>query len=495
VVAGVGVMGLGCLALLDVEDLVGRIMGKGESTSTAEPGQGSLSRPSAREWERSLLAIDLGQEGLRQLDLANSRAHADLDRDGFAERRAWFAPEEGLLARDRNDNGMVDSAAELLIGERGSTAAAIALMALDSDQDGRITASDPEFRRLLVWRDLDGDGRATEAEVRALSSYFVAAVEPIPTVPPPGSEDRDVRQIGQVRYSDGRKVSIFEAGLSSDPGDTEQLVPAGFQIAPAVLQMPVLDGGGRIGNSAVAMSRDASLREKGHRLVGVLLAGDLVTYRREIEGYLHRWAGLPDTLAPGSPESAVSFVAASWGLSPAELWKLLPSGSQEETAASVAEAYRTMRDAHALSFARQAVELQNGAAARGLSSSHPLSFLVASAPVSRRPGSEQIMAAELQSIAASMIDSVLSGRLSMESGIAGMSMVFSGDARTVGFDGGTVLLDAATTVLKKETPSEMIARFEADRAEISAAAEAMDAGAAGLVPSVGGRGGIWGLVR
>lgn len=492
--AGVGVLGLGGVALLDVESIVGRIMGKDGANVPGGSPQATVLELSAREWDRTLLAIDLGEEGLRRIPLSDSQAYADLDRDGFAERREWFGPEDGLLARDRNGNGAIDTSGELLIGERGGPGAFEALMVIDSDQDGRLTVRDPEFRHLLVWRDLDGNGQPTEGEVRALTSYFVAALEPAESGRPSGKSAPDVRHSGFLRYADGSTVTVYDAGLSSDPGDTAQLVPIGFRVDPEVLQLPVLEGGGRLGSSAVAMSRDRLLRERAAGLVALLLAGDVVTFRREFETYLLQWAGLGEPAAPGTAESAVAFVAAARGVSPTEIWVLLPAGPSAGTATTIAQTYRSMRDAFALSFARQAVELQNDVAARGLSSGHPLSFLVAVAPVSRRPGAGPVAAAEMQSIASGMLEAVLADRLSAENGVAALSLVFSGDPEAIGLDGNTVLLDASTTVLKKETPSEMIARFEADRADIAAAAATMDAQAARLVAPHGARG-IWGLTR
>jgi hypothetical protein len=81
----------------------------------------------------------------------------------------WVSSETPWLVLDRNENGRIDNGAELfgsmtrLAGGRRAANGFLALAPLDSDRDGWITANDPAFARLALWRDLNQD-RASSAD-------------------------------------------------------------------------------------------------------------------------------------------------------------------------------------------------------------------------------------------------------------------------------------------------------------------------------------------
>ena len=64
----------------------------------------------------SPIAIDLDGDGIETVSVANGALfdHAD---DGFAERTGWVSSDDGLLARDINGNGTIDSGRELFGSE------------------------------------------------------------------------------------------------------------------------------------------------------------------------------------------------------------------------------------------------------------------------------------------------------------------------------------------------------------------------------------------
>lgn len=71
-----------------------------------------------------------------------------------------------MLGIDRNGNGLIDTASELFNGistpydQRGLAS----LKYYDSNNDGKIDASDPVYKLLRLWIDLDGDGSAGSME-------------------------------------------------------------------------------------------------------------------------------------------------------------------------------------------------------------------------------------------------------------------------------------------------------------------------------------------
>jgi hypothetical protein len=107
-------------------------------------------------------------------DLAGLEASVDND---------WVGAETPWLALDRNGNGLIDdgrelfgSMTELPDGRRAPNGFA-ALAALDDDGDGRITARDAAFARLLVWRDANQDRRSDPGELSSAEAAGLVSID------------------------------------------------------------------------------------------------------------------------------------------------------------------------------------------------------------------------------------------------------------------------------------------------------------------------------
>ena len=108
------------------------------------------------------LVLDLDGDGLDTIRESQSRAYFDFDDDYFAERTGWVGSDDGILAVDLNGDGIIDDISEIFGGnivggeaQRGFAA----LAEYDTNNDGVVDALDDGFADLLVWRDLDGDGK------------------------------------------------------------------------------------------------------------------------------------------------------------------------------------------------------------------------------------------------------------------------------------------------------------------------------------------------
>jgi hypothetical protein len=107
-------------------------------------------------------------------DVVGGEASVDTD---------WVSAATPWLAIDLDGDGAVDDGRELFgsmtvlpDGTRARNGFE-ALVALDDDGDGRITASDPAFARLLVWRDRDQDRRSSARELQSASDAGLVAIE------------------------------------------------------------------------------------------------------------------------------------------------------------------------------------------------------------------------------------------------------------------------------------------------------------------------------
>lgn len=95
----------------------------------------------------------------------------------------WPSAKTPWLALDRDGNGGIDDGRELfgsMSPLRGGGAAQngfIALRELDQNGDGKITADDPGFARLLVWSDRDGDRRSASSELGRASAWEIVSID------------------------------------------------------------------------------------------------------------------------------------------------------------------------------------------------------------------------------------------------------------------------------------------------------------------------------
>jgi hypothetical protein len=129
----------------------------------------------------SPLLLDLDGNGIRTLSV-EAGVRFDLFGDGAPLQTGWVGPGDGLLAFDRNGDGIINDGGELFGTATtlpdGSTASDgfAALAALDQDGNGRIDAADPAFGQLRVWVDANADGISQAAELLTLQQAGVAAL-------------------------------------------------------------------------------------------------------------------------------------------------------------------------------------------------------------------------------------------------------------------------------------------------------------------------------
>jgi hypothetical protein len=124
------------------------------------------------------LVFDLNGDGIQTLSATNGVIF-DVNNDGQVEKTGWVAATDGLLVRDLNGDGQINDGGELFgegtvlaDGTKAKDGYA-ALRALDSNFDGLIDVNDAAFNQLLVWTDLNSDGKANSCELASLSDMSI----------------------------------------------------------------------------------------------------------------------------------------------------------------------------------------------------------------------------------------------------------------------------------------------------------------------------------
>ena len=123
--------------------------------------------------------LDLTGDGVRTQNIG-AGVTLDLMALGQAIRTGWVSSTDGLLAMDLNQDGVINSGAELFgsattlaNGQKAEDGYA-ALNELDSNQDGFIDSQDKAFADLRVWADVNSDGATGQGELKTLAQLNIS---------------------------------------------------------------------------------------------------------------------------------------------------------------------------------------------------------------------------------------------------------------------------------------------------------------------------------
>jgi hypothetical protein len=169
---------------------------------------------------------------------------------------SWVKPDDGMLARDLNGNGLIDNQGELF----GTAAASgfAQLSALDSNTDGVINASDTAFASLRIWRDLDQDGVTDAGELKTLAQAGIASIS-LATSAPASTvmAGNTVTDKATVTFTGGATTTISNVILEGNQLDSKFL--GNTTVSAAAAAAPQLKGYGNVKDLGLAMTGDATL--------------------------------------------------------------------------------------------------------------------------------------------------------------------------------------------------------------------------------------------
>lgn len=122
------------------------------------------------------VVLDLDGDGLEFVDRSAGVAF-DYDGDGVRESTAWLGADDGILALDRNGDGVVNNGAEIVFGGNGLTDLQGLAANFDSNGDGFLDASDIDFSKFGVWQDANGNGVSDAGEFASLTSLGIVSLK------------------------------------------------------------------------------------------------------------------------------------------------------------------------------------------------------------------------------------------------------------------------------------------------------------------------------
>jgi large repetitive protein len=169
------------------------------------------------------IVLDLDGDGVEFVPLAAGVAF-DYHGDGSADPTAWVGADDGLLAIDRNGDGIVNDGSEIVFGSGSLTDLQGLAANYDSNQDGQLTAADDNFALFGVWQDANSNGVTDAGEFRSLSDAGIVNIGLVSDGIAYAAAGGEVAVAGQSTYikADGSMGIVADAAFATAASATSQ---------------------------------------------------------------------------------------------------------------------------------------------------------------------------------------------------------------------------------------------------------------------------------
>lgn len=168
----------------------------------------------------------------------------------------------------------------------------IALAELDSNSDGCVDANDPGWSSLLVWRDLNGNGRTDEGELHSLESIGILALNTSYAESyQSDSYQNEYRQIGSYIAQDGSARAAVDVWFKINR--MYRIAENAVAVPTDIGMLPNLLGYGELPDLRQAMATDSTGTLKS--LLASFAAETNLYIRSQLtEKILFEWSGVTD---------------------------------------------------------------------------------------------------------------------------------------------------------------------------------------------------------
>ena len=245
----------------------------------------------------SPIILDLDGDGVETVALSRG-IWFDHASDGFAEQTGWVGKDDGLLVRDLDGNGLIDSGAELfgsetlLANDSKAANGFEALAELDSNLDGVVDSSDTAFTTLRIWKDTDGDGYTDEGELLSLEEAGAQSINVgytnSATVDANGNAHK---QMGSYTSAEGQTRGATDVWFQTDA--TYSIATDWVEVSEDIVALPDATGYGKVRDLHQAMALDATGELKA--LVTAFTQAATPEDRDAlVTQIIYRWTGVQD---------------------------------------------------------------------------------------------------------------------------------------------------------------------------------------------------------
>ena len=160
------------------------------------------------------LVLDLSGDGIALPGFGSNRVLFDMNGDGECDETYWITGDDAFLAMDVNGNGLVDGIQELFSEyfSIGAESGFSAILELDHNSDGKLDSDDALWGDIVVWRDVNVDGRSEPSEISSLRQYDISSISLGNNAETEGHESDQVSAsiVGSTSNSSGEEWMLAE---------------------------------------------------------------------------------------------------------------------------------------------------------------------------------------------------------------------------------------------------------------------------------------------
>ncbi|MGR3502504.1 calcium-binding protein [Pseudaestuariivita sp.] len=269
--------------------------------------------------ETEPLVIDLDGDGVELTALGDPRVFFTYEDEDLAISTGWVDPDDGIVVRDVNENGQVDTAAEFFGAippedydpEAPEYQAFIDLESEDANGDRVIDHRDEVWDVMRVWRDINLDGTVDENELMTMGEAGVASIGVEHDTDGFLAAGNRVAATGSYETTAGQTREAWAVFFNTSAKNSVIAEPDGYDPDDALLALPNLSGNGLVPDLRVAMSQDAELRALVEGFVDDALDLNATEIHERFEDILWAWAGKAD--ADRNLEDRAQFIETFYG--------------------------------------------------------------------------------------------------------------------------------------------------------------------------------------
>lgn len=233
------------------------------------------------------LVLDLSGDGLKTLNIDDTNIYFNTKNSDFSTKTGWISKYDAFLAIDKDNDGKITRQDELFGTETQS--GFDVLKNYDSNKDGIINSADSAFGQLRIWQDLNENGITDEGELKTLSQAGIASIKLNSVKINDEQNNNTITGMSTFTKTDGTVLHIYNVNLAFNKMYTQY--NGTYALSADVLDMPWLRGYGQVCDLQLAMSENEDLKNFVKELSNM---DDAKQIYDKMDELLAKWIGCED---------------------------------------------------------------------------------------------------------------------------------------------------------------------------------------------------------